>query len=154
VTVIGNNSFHDISAANTEYFQQLAAKHGVTHVCRFLAHEARENMPKHYADCDVFVSTSVAETFGVAVREAMAVGRPVVCTASGGVDDDLSPANGIKVNIRDYAAVAEALIAIKTGRLRFDSHQVRNSVVSKHGKEAFLNQMTSIYENALTVTEK
>lgn len=154
VTVIGNNSFHNISAANTECFQQLAAQHGVEQVCQFIAHETRENMPKRYAHCDVFVSTSVAETFGVAVREAMAVGRPVVCTASGGVDDDLSPANGIKVNIRDFAAVADALIAIKTNRLQFDPHQVRNSVVSKHGKEAFLNQMTQIYENAIAFRAK
>ena len=154
VTVIGNNSFHDISAANTDYFQHLAAKYGVGHVCRFIAHESRENMTNHYANCDVFVSTSVAETFGVAVREAMVVGRPVVCTASGGVDDDVSPANGIKVNIRDFAAVADALVAIKTNRLQFDPRQVRNSVVYKHGNEAFLNQMTLIYERAMATTAK
>jgi glycosyltransferase involved in cell wall biosynthesis len=149
VTVIGNNSYHDISAANTEYYQGLAAKYGVTGVCKFIAHAIRVNMPKHFAHCDVFVSTSTAETFGVAVREAMAVGRPVVCTASGGVEDGLTPANGVKVNIRDHGAVADALIAIKTGQLKFDPAEVRRLVVRDYGRKAFLDQMTSVFEDAL-----
>lgn len=150
VVVIGNNSAHNLSAANTEHFQDLAVKHGVKGVCQFIAHADRKDMPEQYAQCDVFVSTSIAETFGIAVREAMAVGRPVVCTASGGVEDDLSPVNGVKVNIRDAEGVADALIAIKTGRLHFDPAKVRESVVSKYGREAFLNQMSSVYENAIT----
>jgi glycosyltransferase involved in cell wall biosynthesis len=149
VTVIGNNSFHDLSRANTDEYERLAAKFGVEQVCRFIAYVARSEMPKYYAECDVFVSTSIAETFGIAVREAMAVGRPAVCTASGGVEDDLSLVNGVKVNVGDYEAVADALIAVKTGRLNFDPVKVRNSVVDKHGRQAFLDQMAAIYEDVV-----
>jgi glycosyltransferase involved in cell wall biosynthesis len=149
VTVIGNNSFHDLSAANTEYYQRLAAKYRVEGVCTFIAHATRVEMPKYFAHCDVFVSTSLAETFGVAVREAMAVGRPVVCTASGGVEDGLSVANGVKVNIRDPGAVADALITIKTGQLKFDPAEVRRLVVRDYGRKAFLDRMTAVYEDAL-----
>ncbi|MEI7525472.1 MAG: glycosyltransferase [Mariniphaga sp.] len=149
VTVIGNNSFDDLSRANTEEFERLAEKFGVEKVCRLIAHVPRSEMHKFYAECDVFVSTSVAETFGVSVREAMAVGRPAVCTASGGVEDDLSQVNGVKVGIGDYEAVADALISIKTGCLNFDPVSVRNSVVDKHGRQAFLDQMTGVYEDVM-----
>lgn len=149
VTVIGNNSFHDLASANTNDFASLARRYRVQQVCRFIAYASREDMPRHYAACDVFVSSSVAETFGVAVREAMCVGRPAVCTASGGVEDDLSPINGVKVNIRDAEALADALIAIKTGRLVFDPKQVRCSIVVQHGRQAFLDRMSAVYDEAI-----
>lgn len=146
VTVIGNNSFDDLSNANTDEYSRLAAKYGVAKVCRFISHSGRLEMPKHYAECDVFVSTSISETFGVAVREAMAVGRPVVCTASGGVEDDLSPISGVKVNIFDHEAIANALIAIKSGGLQFDSSQICDFIVARHGRQAFLDKMVAVYE--------
>lgn len=154
VTVIGNNSFHDLSGANTKEYERLAVRFGVERACRFIAYVERTAMPKYYAESDVFVSTSIAETFGISVREAMAVGRPVVCTASGGVEDDLSLVNGVKADIGDYEAVAEALIAIKTGRLKFYPAEVRNSVISKHGRQAYLDQMTAVYEDAIADLRK
>lgn len=149
VTVIGNNAWLNLADANTGEFESLAAKYGVTDYCRFVAHVPRAEMPGYYAGCDVFVSTSIAETFGVAVREAMVTGRPAVCTASGGVEDDLSPVNGIKVNIRDHGALAEALISVKSGATKFDPRQVRDSIVAGHGRQAFLDKMTALYDDAL-----
>jgi glycosyltransferase involved in cell wall biosynthesis len=153
VTVIGNKSFRAISEANTSEFERLAAENGVSQVCRLIAYVARSDLPKYYAECDVFVSTSIAETFGVAVREAMTVGRPVVCTASGGVEDDLSPVNGIKVSIQDPEAVAEALIAVKTGRMQFNPIKVRNSVVAAHGRRAFLEKTTAVYDGVMASSQ-
>lgn len=151
VKVIGNNSFADLSRANTDYFESLAAAYHLQEVCRFIPYAPREEMPAHYASCDVFVSTSVAETFGLAVREAMAVGRPVLCTASGGVEDDLTPFNGVKVNIRDHLALVDALIAIKTRKLRFDPARIREFVVQRHGRQAFFDRMSTIYNQAMNV---
>lgn len=149
VTVVGNWAWGNLAEANTDEFERLAAEHGVTGVCRFIAHVPRAEMPDQYAACDVFVSSSIAETFGVAVREAMTVGRPAVCTASGGVEDDLSPVNGVRVAIGDHEALCAALIDMKTGRLQFDPVEVRDSIVSRHGRAAFLANMTGIYHNVL-----
>lgn len=149
VTVIGNNSWGDLSKANTDEYDKLAAKYNASEVCRFLTHAPRDEMPAHYAACDVFVSTSVAETYGVAVREAMAVGRPVVCTASGGVEDDLTPDTGIKVNIRDAEALVDALIAVKTSAVRFDPRLISQTIVARHGRQAYLEQMSTIFDEVL-----
>jgi glycosyltransferase involved in cell wall biosynthesis len=51
----------------------------------FLYRPTRAQLAKHYATCDLFVSASWRESFGLPPLEAMACGAPVVLTDSGGV---------------------------------------------------------------------
>jgi glycosyltransferase involved in cell wall biosynthesis len=147
--VVVGRPFDGPATGTTRAFEGLAKEYGVFERCQFIPQVARADMQKLFADCDVFVSTSVAETFGVAVREAMAVGRPVVCTASGGVEDTLSPVNGVKVNIRNHQGIADALVKLKTGEIVFQPDVVRDSVIAQHGRDAFLRAMSDVYDRAL-----
>lgn len=46
--------------------------------------------PYKYMKCaNIFISSSVSETLGVSILEAMSFGLPVICTATGGVQDFL-----------------------------------------------------------------
>jgi glycosyltransferase involved in cell wall biosynthesis len=80
------------------------------------------------------------------MREAMATGVPVVTTANGGIDDTLDARNGIKVNIKDYAAIADAIIRVKTGAVVFEAEAVRKSVVEQYGREAFAAATLRLYQ--------
>jgi glycosyltransferase involved in cell wall biosynthesis len=148
VTVIGHNSFRDLSRANVNEYVRMAREFGVESYCRFVPHVTRSEMQYYYSECDVYVSTSIAETFGIAVREAMMCGRPVVATASGGVDDCLVPENGQKVDVGDYKAVAEALIRVKNNSVNYVPDTIRNSVIRQSGRAAFLKQMRHAYQLA------
>ena len=106
-------------------------------------------MPKFYAETNVLVSTSIAETFGLTLREAMAVGRPVIATANGGIDDDIFDFNGVKVPIRDYKAVADALISIINGQRSYDAREIREYIVSKYGRKAYLTKMSNLIEKTI-----
>jgi glycosyltransferase involved in cell wall biosynthesis len=153
VIVIGRSL---INGKGLSDFEQLAQKYKVLHLCKFLTSVTDEELVQQHAQSDVFVSTSVAETFGIAVREAMALGKPVVCTASGGVDDDINSITGIKVDIYDFENIARALIGIKNGSIRCDPKEIRNYVVSKYGRRAFLESMRKLFDDTskLTVLEK
>jgi glycosyltransferase involved in cell wall biosynthesis len=60
---------------------------------------------------DVFALTSTTECLPMALLEAMAIGRPAVCTAVGGVPEIINEAvTGHMVPPRDPAALAERLI--------------------------------------------
>jgi len=59
----------------------------------------------------VVALTSVSEGFPVVVVEAMACGRPIVCTNVGGVSEAVADA-GIVVPPRDHMAVAEACVTL------------------------------------------
>lgn len=85
----------------------------------FLGHLDRKTfLPKLYASGDAFVFSSLTETLGLVVLEAMASGLPVVATPAGGVADHLLDGiNGLAYPPRDVGALARAMV-----RLAFDRH--------------------------------
>jgi glycosyltransferase involved in cell wall biosynthesis len=98
---------------------------------------------------NMLISTSVAETFGVAVCEALMCGRPVVTTASGGISDFVAHGrNGFVVRIGDAENIAQRVLDIIDGKLTASSSEIRNSVVRAYGREAFLDKLTKLYEGA------
>ncbi len=59
---------------------------------------------------DIFVSPSRWETFGIAIVEAMALGLPVIATATDGAKDIISDGvNGLLVPVDDASALADAI---------------------------------------------
>jgi glycosyltransferase involved in cell wall biosynthesis len=62
------------------------------------------------SSADIFVSPSNWETFGIVIIEAMALGKPVVATATAGTLDIITDGeDGVIVPIGDVEALAEAI---------------------------------------------
>lgn len=59
---------------------------------------------------DLFVSTSVTESFGMAIAEAMAAGLPVVATESAATGELVTPETGLLVSRHDHHELAKAII--------------------------------------------
>lgn len=142
-TIIGNGVWGDQSYDS--YVKEL----GIEKYCTFISTVARNDMPRYYNKCDVFVSSSIAEGFQVSIMEAMASGKPVVTTAHGGAEDNMRPENGVVVKIRDYKAIADAIIKIKKHEIEFDPGTIRQTVVEKYGKTAFKEKIANLYNNIL-----
>ena len=60
-----------------------------------------------YASCDVYVSLHRSEGLGLALMEAMALGKPVIATAWSGNMSYMDPSNACLVGFRIIRAVAE-----------------------------------------------
>jgi glycosyltransferase involved in cell wall biosynthesis len=76
--------------------------------------------------CDLFVLSSDSETFGVALVEALACGKPAVATDCGGPRDVLTgPGLGLLCPPGDEAALAGALLRAVRGLGAFDPAAIR-----------------------------
>lgn len=81
--------------------------------------DRREILPRLYASADAFLFSSVTETLGLVVLEAMASGLPVIATPAGGVADHLRhDVNGLAFPPHDVDAMADAMVALVLDRAR------------------------------------
>ena len=86
--------------------------HGIGDNVRFFGSVERSQVDRFYAAADIFVFTSVTETQGLVVLEAMSYGLPVVVCRGGGASTPIvEGVNGLKVRT-DPSAIAEALLRV------------------------------------------
>jgi glycosyltransferase involved in cell wall biosynthesis len=73
----------------------------------FSGYMEEDELKEAYGACDVFALPSTVEPFGIVIVEAMASGKPVVCTDSGGVKEIVADGvNGFIVPPGDPGALA------------------------------------------------
>ena len=76
-------------------------------------------LPRLYASCDAFLFSSLTETLGLVVLEAMACGLPVIATPAGGVADHLRDGvNGLAYPANDTGAMARSIVSLVYDRAR------------------------------------
>ncbi|QDW20868.1 glycosyltransferase family 4 protein [Flavobacterium sp. KBS0721] len=98
---------------------------------------------------DVFVFTSLCETFGVSPLEALFTGLPVITTQSGGVNEFITKENGIIVPVKDFKAIAENILKILNKELQFDHESISKNAISGFGVKAFREKMIPIYNKSI-----
>jgi glycosyltransferase involved in cell wall biosynthesis len=105
------------------------------------------------ADCFVLPSTSRAESFGIAVMEAQAMGVPAVVTDVGtGTVEAIEPGvTGTVVPAGDPSALAQAIGAILADPLRREamSKRARERVVARHSLSAGAERLREVYRRAI-----
>lgn len=106
---------------------------------------SRSEVKNALVSSDVFVLPSKVETFGVVLIEALALGKPIISTFSGGPEDIVSPNNGILVPPDDDTALSMALQTMYVNRDSYDPSEIRSQCLSKFGRERFYDKLSNIY---------
>ena len=144
----GMNSFELViggDGPDRQKLEQLAQTLNVSRYIRFLGGLNREQVRERMQKCDVFVLSSLHETFGVVVGEAMACGKPVISTRCGGPEFIVNEENGVLVDVADPQALAGAMADFIQDQVSFDPRTVRASVVDRFSPEAFVRNITRVY---------
>lgn len=126
--------------------ERLAVDLGIKDECRFLGSLDRAGVKEWMNKSDVFVLSSLHETFGVVVGEAMACGKPVISTRCGGPEFVVTNETGVLVDVASAESLAGAMSEFLGGRVSFDAANIRRSVVERFGAEAFLRNISSVYD--------
>lgn len=143
--------FGDTSAANSAYRNSctdLIAELEITGAATVEGRVARQ--VDAYEQGQVVALTSISEGFPYGVVEAMACGRPTVCTDVGGVAEAVGDA-GLIVSARDHQAVATACVRLlRDGELRLRlGARARERVLENFTLAGSLEVYRTIYD-ALT----
>ena len=96
-----------------EHYRSMVARRGLTHKVYLLGHIDDHELASHFEACDIFCMSSTvrAEAYGVAMLEAMMMGKPAVASdiAGSGVPFNRHGETGLNVPAGDAVALAAAL---------------------------------------------
>ncbi|MBS4206750.1 glycosyltransferase [Bacillus sp. FJAT-50079] len=127
---------------------------GLSEQIHFLGLLDRDEVKKQMGMCDSFVSASEYETFGVVLIEALACGKPIISTKSGGPDEIVTDENGILVPTGDITALSVAMQKMINSYSTYSAERIREQCKERFGEEAIIRKIRSIYEQELRGNEK
>ncbi len=110
---------------------------------------SRADIHKVYGRADAFVMTSVQEGMPVSALEAGCCGLPIFSTRCGGVEDYVDETIGRIHGIVDAEGFANTLKDYLEGRLVYDAAHIRESIVNRFGKAAFVENMTAVFRDVI-----
>ena len=102
----------------------------------------REKVLDLLAETNVLVLPSAFETFGVVCIEAMAVGRPVICTRNGSADfvDD---SNGVLIDVDSDDQLIDAMRKLYQNYSKYDQQLISEKCVKAYSSASVMSAVIS-----------
>jgi len=144
--MIGKGADENSADPDENLFVRKSRELGVFEMGLFLPFVPRENISKILNKAHLFVSPTIQEPHGIAVREAMMCGLPIVSTANGGVEDSITPETGIVVAVRQPREMADAILNIRNHYSDYSPEKIRELAVKQCGRETFKKSMKEFYK--------
>jgi glycosyltransferase involved in cell wall biosynthesis len=145
---VPNGSMHLVIAGAGPKDAELraAAPEGVTFLGNLDRHTV---LPRLYASCDAFLFSSLTETLGLVILEAMASELPVIATPAGGVAEHLYDGlNGIAYPPRDIDALTKAMVSVVLDRSRLKHLAAgARATADRLSWDAELDRLDAIYRD-------
>jgi len=114
----------------------------------FVGFLTKEQVRNYMKIANIFVLPSDVETFGVVVIEAMAMGLPVVATASGGPEDIITKETGILVG-HNTGSLANGIIELIANYECYDKMQIRSYIVNNFSGETIADKYIEMYSQSI-----
>jgi glycosyltransferase involved in cell wall biosynthesis len=135
-----------------DYLERLVGELDLEGSVRFRGPVERSALPRHYQSADIFCFPTLADTYGVALLEAMSSGCPVVASDTGGPGELVRDDRGIRVPlttperyVEEFAAALVALASNADLRSRLGAN-ARRYAVQEHDWHRLGERLLDIYE--------
>ena len=132
-----------------ETYRAMAQSLGIADRIKWLGHVSREEAPKLFQECHVYVMASRHETFGVVYAEAIACGKPVIATRCGGPEYIVTATNGRLVENGDSTGLMEAMQATAEQWHEYSPQAIRTDFEMRFSRPAVVQQLRALYEEVI-----
>lgn len=138
------------------YIRKYIASNGLADKIHFVGTLSSEEYASYMESCGVFVSSSAIENHGSAIREAMCVGTPCICSAVGGIPAyAVDGENSLLFPFPDEQALASDIIKVfENNELRVHISEGAKKTIKTMYEEQPLNSLNEIYSAVMADTKR
>ncbi|MGU5725791.1 glycosyltransferase [Aeromonas caviae] len=129
--------------------EALVVQLGITEQVKFLGALSREQVIAHMQRADAFVLASEYETFGVVLVEALALGKPIVATRSGGPESIVTDEVGVLVDKNSVAALRDGMEEVYQQRHSYCAADIKAYCYNNFSEAAVTAKLTEIYQRVV-----
>ena len=98
-------------------------------------------------NADVFILSSLKETFSVVCIEAMSQGVPVIATSCGGPEEFVEEKDGLLIKPNDVEALKEAIIKMVSTYRLYDRNLISDDCLKRFSPNVIATKLTNIFTN-------
>ena len=131
--------------SHEEEYKKLAWNLGISSIVRFGGRKNKKEVAELMQKCDFLILPSLYEPFGVVLIEAMACGKPVISTLSGGPKEFVNEKRGILVPPGDPEALAEAIEYMLDHHQEYDQEEIARYVRGRFSYDAVGKNLHDAY---------
>ena len=148
--IVGDNSLIDL---NRSHYAEVAKKLEELGIAdRFIFTGHRTDVPRLIAAMDLFVLSTHREGFPLSILEAMAMGKPVVATAVGGIPEIVTPyVTGYLHRHGNSKELADAVLRLidNPEEARRMGASAREHVLQNYSRQKFEDEIAETYLGAM-----
>ncbi|MDR1055977.1 MAG: glycosyltransferase [Prevotellaceae bacterium] len=142
ITIIGKGVERNV-------LQQQISSAGLINNIFLVGVKSKKEIIEILKDSDVFILSSLAETFGVVCIEAMCLGLPVIATVCGGPEEFINEKNGILVPVNDVEALSSALVEMYNNINNYDRDAIANNCRARFSPHVIAEKLTTVFEDVI-----
>ena len=129
--------------------QNLIKQLGLESNIKMIGQKNKQEIKSLLYDSDVFIFSSRAENFSVAVLEALSAGLPVVATTCGGIRECIHERNGILVPVEDISELAKSISDISKNIELYDKQSIADECKKFFSPSVITKEITDVFRDVV-----
>lgn len=131
---------------NKGAYQELGEKLGIADRIQWLGLLSRTEAAREFQQCHAFVLPSIHESMGVVYAEAIACGKPIIASRSGGAEFIVNKSNGLMVDVNAPRQLAAAMDNMVENYSNYDPQAIREDFMSRFSSTAVSEKINTVYK--------